>query len=504
MSLALFFGLCVVISGVVIRFGMFLSTRLGVLDHPGGHKQHGASTPFVGGFGLIAVVLAVFYYGSVCFPELLLHPVQIIAAGAMVLFVTGFADDLWHLGFKTRFVIQAVVAIGMVSWGGVELVTLGWIFPWQPIDLGFFAIPFTVFATIGLINALNMIDGIDGLSGSLSFISLALIALVAAAAQNTTYLIVVVAIMGGLAGFLYYNLRYPSNKQARVFLGDNGSMLLGFLFAWLFIALSQGDRPAMTPATALWFFSIPLMDTVSVMLRRILSGKSPFRADRNHLHHLFIRAGFSVSDTVLIVSLLQLALGIVGISGLWLRVPEYVMFWLFIAVFATYFYVILQPWHFVPNLRRLNAALGLIPVPARGVFVGYFQKDAAKEILDVLAERLVGHYDCRFSLHQVDHRKPGDANIYVLIEIDGGLDEAPVGEIRRLMAQVKIHFSGRHELQMRLFMQRNRENDRRVTRLNNRIIDPRRGKERRVKSKNTPIYTTVVNRKKRGTNVFRV
>jgi UDP-GlcNAc:undecaprenyl-phosphate GlcNAc-1-phosphate transferase len=92
-------------------------------------------------------------------------------------------------------------------------------------------------------------------------------------------------------GFLYYNLRYPGNRRARVFLGDNGSMLLGFLFAWLFIALSQGEPAAMTPVTALWLFALPLMDTVGVMLRRIWLGKSPFRADRHHLHHLFVRAG---------------------------------------------------------------------------------------------------------------------------------------------------------------------------------------------------------------------
>lgn len=505
MSLALFFGLCVIIAAVVIRFGIFLTARLGLLDHPGGHKQHGSSTPFVGGFGLVAIVMTVLYCGSTYFPGLSLHPLRVMAVGAAILFVTGLVDDMWHLGFKSRLLIQAVVALGMVYWGGVELATLGRIFHSLPINLGIFAVPFTVFATIGLINALNMIDGIDGLSGSLSFISLALVAAVAAAVHSITYLIFAVALMGGVAGFLYYNLRYSSNKQARVFLGDNGSMLLGFVFAWLFIALSQGERPAMTPVTALWFFAVPLMDTVSVMLRRIRSGKSPFHADRNHLHHLFMRAGFRVSDTVCIVSLLQLVLGGIGIAGLWLKLPEYLMFWFFIGVFATYAYVIFQPRHFVLNLRRLNAALGLIPVPACGVFVGYLEKEAAKKILDVLAEKFTGRYDYRFSLHQVDHQKLGDANTYALIEIDGGFDEAPAREILRLMSHVKNHFAdGSHDLQLRLFMRRNKENERRIVRVNNKIMGCRREKDRRAKSRNAPIYTDVLSCNKRRVNFVRV
>jgi undecaprenyl-phosphate alpha-N-acetylglucosaminyl 1-phosphatetransferase len=505
MSLTLFFGLCLVVSGVVIRFGMFLTTRLGVLDHPGGHKQHGASTPFVGGFGLMAVVMTVLFFGSAYFPELWLHPIQIIATCAAILFVTGFADDIWHLGFKTRLLIQVMVAVGMVYLGGVELATLGQIIPSFSINLGFLAIPFTIFAAVGLINALNMIDGLDGLSGSLSLISLGLTAVVATAAQSTTYLILIVALMGGVAGFLYYNLRYPSNRQARVFLGDNGSMLLGFIFAWLFIALSQGSRPAMTPVTALWLFAVPLMDTISVMLRRILAGKSPFHADRNHLHHLFVRAGFRVSDTVRIVALLQLVLGAFGIVGWQLRVPEYLMFWLFILASASYFLVILQPRYFVHYLRRLNAAMGLVPVLARGVFVGYFAREDAKGIVGDLAEKLADRYNCQFSLKQAEHRKPSETNVYAVIEIEGGFDEVSAGEVRRLLAEVRRNLSGQRNLQLRLFIQREKENDRRVKQLAGfGKTEARRGVDRREKSNNPLSCTSVTSHKKKMARVVRV
>ena len=506
MSLALFFGLCILISSIFIRFGILLSGYFGVLDHPGGHKQHDTSTPFVGGFGVIAVVLSTLYLGATYFPELSQRPMQAIALGTVVLFVTGFADDIWHLNFKTRFVIQALVAVSMVFLGGVELVSLGELIPGVDIDLGALGIPFTIFATIGLINALNMIDGIDGLSGSLSFISLGFAALVALLAQDNTYLVFIIAVMGGVSGFLYFNLRYPSNGRARVFLGDNGSMLLGFVFAWILIALSQGEHRAMTPVTALWIFGVPLLDTVSVMLRRIWVGKSPFHADRNHLHHLFLRAGFRVSDTVWTVALLQLILGTIGVIGLHLALPESLMFGLFIVVFCLYFYVIARPWRFVPNLRRLNIALGLPSVHAKGVFVGYFKDEQSQEVLDALIEELGQQYDYRLSLHQIERKLPNSANIYALIELEGSVDEISVGEIRRLMLQIKAHFASSVSLQVRLFMHRSKDNDRRLesNKEGERVENCIRDSDRRAAQGSSAFYTTVTDGENKESSVVQV
>ena len=491
MSLALYFALCVVVSAIVIRFSMTLAGRFGVLDHPGGHKQHDTSTPFVGGFGVVAVVLVALFLGSIYFPRLPLRSIQTVAAGACVLFVTGFADDLWHLHFKTRFVIQAMVATAMVFLGGVELLCLGELIPGVRCDLGLLSIPFTIFATIGLINALNMIDGIDGLSGTLSFISLGFAALVAWLAQNGHYLIFIVSVMGGIAGFLYYNLRYPTNGRARVFLGDNGSMLLGFLFAWILIALSQGEQPAMTPVTALWVFGVPLLDTVGVMLRRLWLGKSPFRADRNHLHHLFIRAGFRVCDTVFILAIVQLTLGAIGLAGLWLGVPEYWMFGLFLLVFAIYFFAIARPWQIVPNLRCLNLALGMPSVQARGVFVGYFRKEGSRVVMGALANELATHYDYRLSLHEVDSRPKGKPNVFALIEIEGNMDDMAVGELRRMMSLIKVHLSDLPMMHVRLFMNRTDEYDPRIQKVENReSMDFRRENERRSAQGSAAYYST--------------
>lgn len=468
MSIGYFFAIFVLVSVISIRLGMLVMYHFGILDHPGGHKQHAVSTPFVGGFGVLTVLISAIYCTHLFVPNMSLHPLRSMALGGVILFLTGLADDIWRLNFRTRLVIEASVAMVMIYLGGVELWSLGQLVFENEIELGWLAVPFTVFATVGLINALNMIDGIDGMSGALSFISLGFVAVLAGLAGNQRYLLLTIAVMGGVAGFLYFNLRYPSNRRAKVFLGDNGSMLLGFVFAWLFIALSQGEQKAMTPVTALWLFSIPLMDTLSVMLRRIWRGKSPFQADRNHLHHLFLRAGYRVSDTVWIVSLVQIVFGTIGIAGLRLDLPEQVMFGLFIAVFSGYLYLLARPEWFVPELRRMNLALGLPCVFEHGVFVGYFQKASARELLDVLAKNLGNQGDYRISLRRLNDKELGARNIYGMVEAEGD-DEASIANTRRLMTRIRAHLGPRTGVQVHLLMHRNSDNDRRQNSARQRI-----------------------------------
>jgi UDP-GlcNAc:undecaprenyl-phosphate GlcNAc-1-phosphate transferase len=464
MELAGLFGVCLLISGVAIRLGASLADYLGLVDRPGGHKQHEASTPFVGGVGILAVLLSLFFLFEPLFDIVSLAPLKGILIGALVLFFTGLADDILHLSFKLRFVVQATVALSMVFVGGVELLSLGELLPGWRFDLGVLSIPLTIFATVGLINAVNMIDGIDGLSGSLSLVSLALVGQVAFFAGQGAYVALVVALIAGLAGFLYYNLRYPGNKRARVFLGDNGSMVLGFLFAWLFIALSQGDSPAMTPVTALWLFALPLMDTVSVMLRRIWLRKSPFRPDRHHLHHLFVRAGYRVCDVVAFAALAQLLLGLIGVGGLLLGVPEYVMFWLFLCVFGAYFLLILRPWRLVPGLRRVSRTLGLPSVQVRGIFVGYVRREQFPDLLGLIGQQLgATSYDYQLSVYQTECLATDGRNVYCVVHVPVNGDERLIGKVQRDASAIKKLLTGRFDVDVRLFVRRQGENDLRTS-----------------------------------------
>jgi UDP-GlcNAc:undecaprenyl-phosphate GlcNAc-1-phosphate transferase len=488
MSLVIFFGICLLISGIAIRVAISMSRMFGIMDHPGGHKQHDTSTPFVGGVGVMTALVGALSLTNYYFPSVSLEPLDAIALGAGVIFLTGLVDDIWHLHFKTRFLAQALVALSMVFLGGVALDDLGGLVPGIELHLGPLAIPFTVFATIGVINALNMIDGIDGLSGSISLVSLMLTGLVAFLADNYTYVTLAIALMGGVAGFLYFNLRYPRNYRARVFLGDNGSMLLGFLFAWMFIDLSQGEGRAMTPVTALWLFALPLMDTVGVMLRRIWLGKSPFRADRNHLHHLFLRAGFRVSDTVKFLAVIQVLLGLVGIAALWWEVPESMMFAGFLLTFALYFYIIARPWRFVPALRRMNEVLGLPSAQARGIYIGYVRRQDARTLLDILTAELGERREYHLSLHELNAEGQDGHLVYGILELPLHNADASLGDIKSLIDKLRTRLAIWPGLQVRPFLQRNTENDRRV---GNRPTGQtnKRNSERRAQQTRPPMQT---------------
>jgi UDP-GlcNAc:undecaprenyl-phosphate GlcNAc-1-phosphate transferase len=178
--------------------------------------------------------------------------------------------------------------------------------------------PLTIIAIVGLINAFNMIDGIDGLAGSLSVIALLWFAVAAGLVGLRGELLVALLMAFCVLGFLAFNLRHHWRRRACVFLGDAGSMMLGAVLAFLAIALSQhngGD--ALPPVTALWICAVPIIDTGSLIVRRLAAGVSPFSSDRQHLHHLMIDAGLSVNQVVTILSITSAVCGGIGVFG-WL------------------------------------------------------------------------------------------------------------------------------------------------------------------------------------------
>ena len=487
MSMLVFFCLCLMVSGIAIRVGISLAPLIGVMDIPGGHKQHDTNTPFIGGIGVMTALMLALYVMQIYMPgNLPVSKSGFLILNAGIIFLVGLTDDKWRLNYKMRFLFQALVALSMIFMSGIMLRDLGHLISGQLLTLGPLIIPFTVFAVIGVINALNMIDGIDGLSGSISLGSLVLISLVALVAGNLGDFALAIALAGAVAGFLLFNLRHPFNKRARVFLGDNGSMLLGFLFARFFIDLSQGTHRAMEPVTALWLFTLPLMDTVAVMLRRLWMKTSPFRADRNHLHHLFLRAGFRVSDTVLILASLHFLFGLVGIAGLWLNVPESLMFAGFLLIFAFYFYVIARPWRFVPTLRCLHARLGLPSNQARGLYIGYVRRDDTRALIDALAAELSDRYEYHLSLHEIDAGSREGRSIYAVLEISVDYNDASLGEIKRLMGKLKVRLASWSGVQVRQYIQRNAENDRR-TRNGSINVKDSRNTDRRALGERTPI-----------------
>jgi len=318
---------------------IWAANNYGLLDHPDERKHHQAAIPLVGGLAMffaIAVSSTWFLADADMFWGLL--------AALSIIVVVGFLDDWVELSVRLRFVAQGIAALIMALFAGAQLASLGDLLGFGTVALGVFAVPFTIFAMVGMANSLNLSDGLDGLAGGLALITAAFVAVAAYIEGRENTLITLFILGGALIGFLAFNMRFPWQRRARVFMGDSGSLMLGFLLAWALIRVTQAEHDPLPPAAALWFFAIPLWDTVSLMLRRIRKGQSPFHPGRDHLHHILLRVGYRDCQVVRFIHLVAVACGLVGLAGWQLGVPDAVMFYGFMAVFALYCYAVQHAW----------------------------------------------------------------------------------------------------------------------------------------------------------------
>lgn len=269
-----------------------VAPRLGLLDHPSSERKHHAvSTPVVGG---VAIVIA----AMVCAAAVPWSSMPKGLMFAMLLIVgVGVLDDKFNLNWSVRFIAQAIAALLIVKVDGTQVTHLGVLFGYD-VQLGWLSTPFTIAAVIGLINAINMADGIDGLAGTLSFVALVLAAAVAAFVGNHLLVMTLLPFIGGVAGFLLFNMRFPWQPRAKLFLGNGGSEFLGLLIAWAAFRLTQTPEFPVSPVLAPYFLAPALIDCIAVMLRRMAQRRSPFSADRGHLHHTLLRWGLSVTQVV--------------------------------------------------------------------------------------------------------------------------------------------------------------------------------------------------------------
>jgi undecaprenyl-phosphate alpha-N-acetylglucosaminyl 1-phosphatetransferase/UDP-N-acetylglucosamine 2-epimerase len=280
--------------------------RVGLVDKPDLRKRHKGRVPVIGGIcfflGTLAGLSYLGYLDS--------FVMSVMMASALIV-AAGVADDVCNLSVRARIGGEAAV-IGLVILGsGVYLNELGPVLPGIELSLGLVGIPLTVFAVIGLINAFNMLDGIDGLATAMAMVSIATILVFAGAGGAMPgVMVLLVVLFASLVPYLCVNLGWPDGR--RVFMGDAGSTLLGFLIAWSLIYLSQAPVGLLGPVDVLWCVALPVIDTFAVMVRRMRAGRSPFSADRQHLHHLLIDAGSSPKGALVMMVAAGVALGALG------------------------------------------------------------------------------------------------------------------------------------------------------------------------------------------------
>jgi len=318
--------------------------RLGWVDRPDWRKQHSGEIPLVGGPAIFLAVLGALAWQGGWSPS-----THVLAWSSAIVFLTGLVDDRRHIAVPLRFALQIAALLCMVWAGGVQLNNFGYLM-WEGwLGLGVLALPITVFAALGVINAFNMIDGMDGLSGSLALVAAGGLAYLAGRGGFVEEHGVLLIVMGAVLGFLLLNFRFPWREKALVFLGDSGSSWLGFVLAWFFIALSQDDpvagvQRAYAPIIAVWLFGLPLMDTTYVMIRRARERKPIFGADHHHLHHVFLRSGFSVRQTWAAMVGAAVAMAMVGIWAELRGWPEWGMFYLYLALAFGYLVWMNRAW----------------------------------------------------------------------------------------------------------------------------------------------------------------
>lgn len=305
-----------------------IAWKIGLLDFPNERKMHTKPKPLVGGIGIVI---------SMTFSALLFVPLQGMRgffSGLALLLLVGFLDDFNELGHRQKFLGQIGAALLLIYYSNVYVSSFGNLIGMGDIILAYrwLAYPVTIFCIVGVINSINLIDGLDGLAGGISLIAFLFFALHAAMSGNANFILLNLAFVGALLGFLRYNWT-PSS----LFLGDAGSLCLGFSLTFVAIDMSQGTSAIIRPVHALLILAVPITDTLTVLTKRSLQGRNPFLPDKYHLHHIFMRYGFSKKNAVNTILVISLLLGGLSLLGPIYSVDDKFLFLVYILYFSFYF-----------------------------------------------------------------------------------------------------------------------------------------------------------------------
>ena len=312
--------LSIVLGTLFVPRVLLLSRKRKLYDIPDQRKVHNRPIPRLGGVTFFPVLLISFCLtvGLWMLLELYSNPSHVdayfprfilLSVGMMALFLTGVADDLIGVSYQSKFLVQFLAAV-LFPASGLWIHDLSGLFWLHEIPV-WFGMPLTVILVVYIINAVNLIDGIDGLASGLCSISL--LTLGAAAAIKGQYLFCMLSfgMLGVLLPFWFYNVFGNADKGKKIFMGDTGSLTLGYLLSFLLVYMSSLATVSFPRGMLLMGVStmmIPLMDIPRVMLKRIREGHNPFKPDRNHIHHKLMRAGLSPLMTMLVLLMISTVL----------------------------------------------------------------------------------------------------------------------------------------------------------------------------------------------------
>jgi UDP-GlcNAc:undecaprenyl-phosphate/decaprenyl-phosphate GlcNAc-1-phosphate transferase len=265
-----------------------------LLNQPNHRTIHLVQTPTLGGIAIFAG-----FASSLSIFGVFSGGIQHLFAGCLIMFLMGVKDDIVDISALKKLLIQVLPALLVVVIGNIRLTSLYGIFNIYeiPLVISYFI---SIFIIVGVTNAVNLIDGLDGLAGTIVSIISSVFG-VLFFIEGDPFAFVAFALAGGTLGFLKYNF-----YRAKIFMGDSGSLLSGFIIAVMAIRFVEIKSVTNAPALAIGVLIIPIFDTIKVFTFRILKGKSPFDPDKNHIHHKLLELGLPQIAVVVVLASLNL------------------------------------------------------------------------------------------------------------------------------------------------------------------------------------------------------
>lgn len=311
-----------------------LAIWLKLVDAPDERKQHLGEVPLIGGPVIWLIVVAAGFFDPSGFP------IAITLAG-LALVILGMLDDRRPISPWFRLFCHLTISVVLVLRQDIHLHDIGMFAEiYDTPELAWLHSALAIFAIIVAINAFNFIDGIDGLSASMALMAITHLNLtfnLMGVEQGPSVLFNSVVFIGALSGFLLFNLQVFNGRK--IFLGDSGSMFIGMVIAISLLTVSQTNGASNAPipaALCLWMIAIPLTDMTTIVIRRILNGRSPMAPDRTHLHHILMSAGFSARRTLLVMILSSMGAFWLG-YGVYASFGETISIVAFFAFMAVYY-----------------------------------------------------------------------------------------------------------------------------------------------------------------------
>lgn len=317
--------LALVLGMAIVPKILLISYKKRLFDIPDGRKVHTIPVPRLGGLSFFPVILITmclmlgirYYLGypiENLSPYVVLYEFLFFAVGITMLYLTGVTDDLIGVGYRYKFLVQIAAALLLV-WSGEWFNSLGGLFGIYDLPV-YIGIPVTLFVVVYITNAINLIDGIDGLASGLCCIALVVLGMMCTLQGEYIFAMLAFTTFGVIVPFWFYNVFGNAKRGHKLFMGDAGSLTLGYIISLLVIHLSridmnEGEAVQVNLVLAFSTLIVPLFDVVRVVMHRLREGKNPFMPDKNHFHHKLLRTGMRpriVMVTILFVALFFIVL----------------------------------------------------------------------------------------------------------------------------------------------------------------------------------------------------